>query len=393
MLLIFRRDEKIKTRNLNEEVSFVIPAKNVRKLIKKCIYSVINQNYPGKINVVVVNDGSTDGTEEVVKKIMRKVKRKNRKIFLLSRESQGRKVFAVNHGLEFVLKKLKTPYVAILDADTIIHKNSLLDMLPKLKEKTVCVISPIAVYNKKKLLAKFQSIEYTMSYFFKELTGKIESLCISPAFSLFKTDFFIKHGLYDTTTITEDFEIALRAKSKGYNIAMSNLKIYTNVPEKLNSLRKQRVRWGYGEIQNILKYRHLISLRQGFFGIFFLPVVMCFGIIVLIVGFSTIAYLILSAIINFIHNLSIGWSPNFSSLVKEKFSIFSLSLFVSDPKIILIIFSIILSSFFFIYAHKYRKEKINVLHYLVYIFVYSFLLAYFRLEGILRYLMKIKTEW
>jgi biofilm PGA synthesis N-glycosyltransferase PgaC len=392
MFVMFRKEEKIKGKVTNESVSFVIPAKNARRWIKKCIYSVINQNYPGQINIVVVNDGSTDGTEKIVEGIARKIKRKNRKIFLLSRESQGRKVFAVNHGLMFVLKKLKTPYIAILDADTIIDKNSLQDMLPRLQGKTACVISPIAVHNKKKLLAKLQSIEYTMSYFFKELTGRIESLCIAPAFSLFKTDFFVKHGLYDPNTITEDFEIAMRVKSRGYNIAMSKLKIYTAVPEGLRELRKQRIRWGYGEIQNILKYRHLV-LRQGFFGIFFLPVVMCLGIIVLLTGFSTVIYMIISKIVNFIHSLSIGWTPNLSLAIKEKLNLFSLSLFASDPKIILIVFSILLSSFFFVYSHKYRKERINFFHYLIYIFIYSFLLAYFRLEGIIRYVFKIRTRW
>jgi len=348
IFLILRKKENIEEENVAGEVSFIIPAKNVQDWIKKCVYSIIDQNYSGKINIIVVNDGSTDKTAKIVEEISRQLNRKDRKIFLLTRKSQGRKVFAVNHGLVFILKKLKTPYTAILDADSFIDKNAVRDMIPKLKEKTMCIICPISVYNRNKLITKLQVIEYTMSYFFRELLGKVDSLCIAPAFSIFKTDFFVKHGLYDTNTITEDFEIALRVKSKGYNIGMSNLKVYTIVPEKLGSLRKQRVRWGYGEIQNFFKYRHLISTKYGLFGIFFLPIIIGLGLIVLILGFFTMFYLILSSLNNLIHYLSIGWIPQ----LKPEISLFSLSLFFADPKIIFMIFSILITLFLFIEEKK-----------------------------------------
>ncbi|MEM4318405.1 MAG: glycosyltransferase [Candidatus Pacearchaeota archaeon] len=391
IFLILRKKEKINYEEIKEDVSFLIPAKNAQETIRKCIYSVINQDYSGKINIVVVNDGSTDNTEKIVREISKEIKnKKNRKIFLLCRESQGRKAFAVNYGLKFIFEKIKTPYIAILDADSFIHKNALKDMLPRLKEKTMCVISPISVYNRNNLLTKLQLIEYTMSYFFRELLGKIDSLCIAPAFSLFRTEFFLKYGIYDTNAITEDFEIALRIKAKGYKIAMSNFKVYTIVPEKLGSLRKQRIRWGYGEIYNFFKYKHLLfSGKHGMFGIFFMPIIFGLGLILIMLGFFIMVYLIISSLNNLIHYISIGWIPN----LDLKINLFSLSLFFADLKIILIIISIIISSFFFIYAYKYRKEKINFLHFLIYMFVYSFFLAYLRFEGILRYILKIKTEW
>ncbi|MEM1535107.1 MAG: glycosyltransferase [Candidatus Pacearchaeota archaeon] len=391
IFLILRKKEKIEVEAISDDVSFIIPAKNVQHWIRKCLYSVINQDYPGKINIVVVNDGSTDNTQKIVEEVSKKIrKNKSRRIFLLSRESQGRKVFAVNHGLKFVLEKLKTKYTAVLDADSFIDKNALKDMLPRLKGKTMCAICPIAIYNRNKLLTKLQSIEYTMSYFFKELLGKIDSLCITPAFSIFRTEFFIKHGMYDINTITEDFEIALRIKAAGYNIAISNLKVYTIAPEKISSLRKQRVRWGYGEIQNFFKYSHLLfSRKHGMFGIFFFPVIFALGIITLILGFLTLVYIIISQIVNLAHYISLGWSPNLAF----KINLFSLSLFFADQKLIFILFSLIITSFFFIYSYQYRKEKINFFYFLVYVFVYSFFLALVRLEGIVRYIFKIKTGW
>ncbi|PIN92196.1 hypothetical protein COX99_03165 [Candidatus Pacearchaeota archaeon CG_4_10_14_0_2_um_filter_31_10] len=389
LLLLLKKEEMTEPLMEKKDVSFVIPAKNVAKYIEQCINTILNQDYEGNINLVIVNDGSTDNTKSIVEEIIKKTKLSKRKIILLNRESQGKKVFAVNFGLRYVIKELKSEYVCVLDADTFIQKDSISKMLPKLNDKTMCVIAPIVPYNRNKILAKLQLIEYIVTFFYRDLISKVKALCVSPAFSVFKTEFFVKHGLYDEDNLTEDFEIALRIKKYGYDVDFVNNKCYTIVPETLRELKTQRVRWGYGTIDNFMKYRKLVSFRRGMFGTFFLPVNLVLGLLVLMAAFFLIIYNLAAFLNNAIYLLSIGWKPIF----EWNITFFKIALIFSDPRLILILLSVIISFFFLYYSYKQQGEKVNLIHYFIFLFIYSLFLAYVHIEGIIRYIFKIKTNW
>ena len=99
-------------------ITFIVPAFNEEKNIEKCLNSILNVDYPSKFKILVVNDGSTDKTAEVVKKFEKHGVR-------LINKKRGGKATALNFAMKFV----NTDFVACLDADTYVTK----DYLKKMK--------------------------------------------------------------------------------------------------------------------------------------------------------------------------------------------------------------------------------------------------------------------
>ncbi|MEM2089631.1 MAG: glycosyltransferase family 2 protein [Candidatus Pacearchaeota archaeon] len=394
VFVIFQKDEKeIQARKFFPEIAFVIPARNVEKYIEKCVVSVVKQDYKNKIYIVVVNDASEDRTPEIVKKLKEKYNSNLREIVLINRKkSVGRKAPVVNTGLRYVLKKLKTELVAPLDSDTFIAS----DIVKKAcgffeRDKNVIAVTcPLLPYKPSKFLEKMQEVEYIMSMFFRKLLSRINALCFTPAFSIFRTSFFKKAGLYNENTWTEDFDIALRVRSKFYKIVQIDSKAWFIAPETWKKLRNERVRWAHGTFQALFKdYRYMISPKYGMIGTFFLPVTVFFGLALIMVAFLMIVYNAIASSINFLHNLSIGWKP----ILDFKINLFDISVFLSDPRVILAIMAISISIFFLTFAQKYTKKKANLFYYFIFITIFTWFLAYTQLEGLIRYIFKLKMSW
>ena len=228
-------------------VSVIIPAYNSEGTIAKSIESVLNLKYPKKIQVLVVDDGSTDKTERIAKSYpveYMKVK-------------HGGKSRAMNKGL----KKLKGELVATLDSDSFVTPDALINMIGYLENSnTAAVIPVIKLYNRGKLLEKLQHIEYIYAAFLRKLFTFFNCLFVVPGpFSLFKRKVFDELGGFDEKNLTEDMEMGLRILDAGYKIESSlNADVYTIAPNKLNDLMKQRVRWYIGNLRNISAYRHVV---------------------------------------------------------------------------------------------------------------------------------------
>ncbi|MCX6742272.1 MAG: glycosyltransferase family 2 protein [Candidatus Pacearchaeota archaeon] len=392
LILILKKDEKIHPTETFPDVSFVIPARNVENCITRCVESIVKQDYKGKLNIVVVNDASEDKTAHIVKTLIKKYNSKVREIILLNREkSQGKKAPVVNEGIKYVIKHLKTDFVAPVDADTFITKNVLKNAIGAFeKDELVMVVTAPLIPLQKNFLLRLQYVEYVMSNFYRELLGRVGSLCATPAFTVFKTEFFKEAGLYNEHTWTEDFDMALRVKSHFYKIAYLKDKVYFIAPEKLGKLRTERVRWGHGTFQALLKdYPYMISPKYGAVGTFFLPITVVLGLGLLMLSLLLLIYAIIYALLYTARSWSIGWRP----ILDFRISLFDLSIAASDPKVVLGFFSILISVLFFVFARRYGKEKISLLDYLVFFIPYIWFLAYTQLEGFIKYIFNLKMQW
>ncbi|MEM4152617.1 MAG: glycosyltransferase family 2 protein [Candidatus Pacearchaeota archaeon] len=399
LLILFKKEQKPKTTNIFPNVVFLIPAKNVQEVLEECVKRIINQDYKGKITTIIINDASTDNTPKVAQDLIKKYSKKNRKIILLQREkSTGYKSHVLNFGLRYLFSKKgqnltknqKSLLIAHLDADTFIPRNLLKEAIPFFQDENVmAVTSWMMPYNEKKFLARMQKIEYLMTSFYRYLLGRVDAVCIAPAFTIFKSEFFRKAGYYDEKTLTEDFEIALRVKSLGYNIVFLDKKITTIVPEKFNKLRKERIRWWHGTFQNMVKYKHLISPKYGALGTFFLPVTVILGTAIMLAAASIVLYGLVYNAYNLIYDFLLGVRFR----LEFEINLFKALLFISDPRIILSIFALLLSVLFFSFALTKLKEKINLLDYLVFVFIYGWILILFCLEGVIKYVFKLKVSW
>lgn len=397
LIVLLKKEEILKPAQEYPDATFVIPAKNVEICIEKCVMNIVRQSYPGKIYIVLVNDASTDRTVEIVQRLAKKYNSSKRKIIIINRKkSQGKKAPVVNEGIRYVLKNIKTEIICPIDADTFVGRDVLKHAIScfEKEERVVAVTAPLIPIETNFLL-RLQYVEYVMSNFFRELLGRANSLCATPAFTIFRANFFKEAGFYNEHSWTEDFDMALKVKANHYKIAYLRDKVYFIAPEKLSKLRTERVRWGHGTFQALFKdYTFLLSPKYGAVGTFFLPITVVLGLGLLMLSFLFLIYGFLHWAELFVHNLTVGWKPSFNiGHVDFNTLLFQVSVFFSDPRILLGVFGILISVLFFIFARNYSKEKIYLIDYLIFFIPYVWFLAYTQLEGFIRYVFNLKMTW
>ena len=251
-----------------EPVSIVIPCYNGEKKIGRTIESILSLNYPReKIEIIVVDDKSSDDTAGVVKSYANKYK--NVKLIINKRNSGGA-AEPTNIGI----KAAKYKYVAVADDDSFPEKDILLKMLGFLQkdEKTAAVTSSVLAEKPGNFMQKLQAIEYVIICFNRKLLDCIDSVYVTPGpFSVYKKDALMRAGLFDRKNLTQDIEIVWRLLSKGYKAKMSlAAKVYTDTPRRFKQWWKQRVRWNIGGTQTLIKYKGLV-FKKGMLGNFIIP--------------------------------------------------------------------------------------------------------------------------
>jgi cellulose synthase/poly-beta-1,6-N-acetylglucosamine synthase-like glycosyltransferase len=245
-------------------VSVVVPAYNEGEHIEKTINSLFELDYPKeKLDIIIVDDGSTDDTYSQSKKFEQKG------IKVLTKENGG-KGTALNHGI----KHAKGELVATMDADSFVTPPTIKELLPLFDDEEVMAVTPaVKACPKNKLLVELQRVEYLMILFSRKLLSFIDSVPVTPGpFSMFRTKVFDIVGGFDEKNLVEDQEICLRIQSANYKVKSSmTALVYTEVPQSMGELLKQRVRWQRGGLRNYWKYRFMIRPEFGDFGMFFVP--------------------------------------------------------------------------------------------------------------------------
>src|SRR3989344_5098205 len=241
-LLFFKEGKRINLKSF-PYVSIIVAAHNEEKNISRTINSLLALNYPkNKLEIIVVNDESTDNTINIVKKF--------KQVKLINNKHKGiGKASAVNAGIRIS----KGEFFGVLDADSEVDKDSLKTVLTYFSnEKVGCVITPITVIEAKNLYRGLQKIEYAFTAMIRELMSRINTLYYSHGvLSVLRTNLIKKIGYFDENNLTEDLEIAMRLKSKGYDVKMASKTLtYTRVPGTFKDLWKQRVRWYRGFMHN-----------------------------------------------------------------------------------------------------------------------------------------------
>lgn len=250
------------------KITIAIPAYNEARTIEKTISSVFAIHYPKeKLEVVVVNDGSTDGTAEKLSFLKSRYP-----LIVINKKRNEGKVSAFNSALAVASGE----YFATLDADCCVSPNILEEQLPLFKGRTAAVIPSVLVDAPKNLYEHLQYVEYVLTNIFRSLMSSLGTLFLTPGiFSLFRADVLRSIGGFsEDSGFTEDLEIALRLHKAGYVISMaSDAVTFTKTPDSFWSLWLQRVRWYRGFLFNHKKYRSLVlDKKYGLLGVFQLPV-------------------------------------------------------------------------------------------------------------------------
>lgn len=283
-LLVFfteKNEELKKKRTTLPYFTVIVPAYNEEQSIPETLSSLVQLDYPCKrLEIIVVNDGSTDRTAELVKEF--KLQHPDWRIILLQQENKG-KGSALNLGLT----QARGEFFACLDADSFVSSNAILEMLPYFDANTqVGAVCPLLkVKNPQSILQKVQWVEYVINMFYKLLNAKLDCIHVTPGpFSIYRTSIIRKLGGYDEHNITEDLEIAIRLQKHHYKIIQTfDATVETMAPNTWTELFRQRIRWYKGSVENGLKYKELIFNRKyGDFGIIRMPTIFLSGLVVII---------------------------------------------------------------------------------------------------------------
>ena len=263
---IMKKEERRETSKRLPCVSIIVPCYNEEKTIGKTLMSLLNLNYPkNKLQIIVVNDGSTDSTANVLERFSR---RKNIDIF--HKKNEG-KFTALNFGLT----KTKGEFVGCLDADSFVEKDALKKIVIYFEDESVMSVVPsIIVHSPSNIIQFIQRVEYQWGIFLRKTLSYVGSLYAAPGpFSIFRSSVFQKIGNYTDGHTTEDLEIALRMQKHHYRILNAhNAFVHTVAPSTLKKLYKQRLRWTYGFLKNVLDYRELFFRKEyGHLGFIILP--------------------------------------------------------------------------------------------------------------------------
>lgn len=278
-------------------ISILVPAYNEDVTIINSIKSLLSLDYP-EYEIVIINDGSVDKTEEYVKKefnlqrIVTPIRKQvecqdvisiyentinNVRVVLVNKVNGG-KADALNMGINVS----RFPLFISLDADSVLQKNSLLKIVEPFIEddKTIAVGGSIKVANgltikdgkiikestPKKLIVLFQMVEYIRVFIASRVAfNKFNlNMIISGAFGMFNKSLVISCGGYNSKTVGEDMELVVKMHTyclknkKEYKISyVPDAICLSQVPEKYSDLKKQRRRWHMGLIQSIWKHKYI----------------------------------------------------------------------------------------------------------------------------------------
>lgn len=235
-------------------VSVIIPAHNEAANIARTVASLGKEHVK---EIIVVDDGSTDGTAAIAKKIPG--------VTLIRKPHQG-KAHAINHGL----KAAKGDVLVILDADTEIEKGAVEKILEPFSDAGVgAVASTLRVKRSWRLLNWFQQLEYAVISGWRAVVDKANALCITPGFCAFRRSALLEVGGFRGETAVEDYDICMWLAKAGWKTRMVPAAIArTRVPESLRGLVLQRIRWNRGTAQ-VLKRHFSIAFARAVKGIGF----------------------------------------------------------------------------------------------------------------------------
>ena len=366
-------------------VAISVPVYNESLTISKTVKSLLSLDYPkDKIKIFIVDDGSKDNTWDIIQEF------KDNPSVILLQKANGGKHTAVNLALE----KTDAEFFGCLDSDSLVHPQALKRILKYFENdpRTMAVAPSIVVNSPNNIIQHAQSIEYDMSIYTKKMLGFMGGIHVAPGpFSIFRKKVFNELGPYKKAHNTEDQEIALRMQEHGYKIDhCPDAFVYTNTPNSVMKLYRQRLRWIYGFIKNLVDYRRLLFKKKyGTVALFTLPsgIVSIFGVVFLSVT-------IVINIVQFVYTKVIQIQTiGFSSLwrIGYNFDWFFVStktaLFISVILYILVITSVMI-------GRKMSKGKSNFSISIVYfIIIYSVIAPFWMLRAIYNAIVSKESSW
>ncbi|TCB79206.1 glycosyltransferase family 2 protein [Acinetobacter sp. ANC 4173] len=234
----------------------LIAAYNEAASIKDTLVSISHQNYHGKLQVIVINDGSKDETADIVKNLQEQFSW----LTFLDLEKNAGKAHALNEGFKLVEHDL----VVTIDADSYLHRIALINIVERYlldPPNTRAVAGKILVRNSREnLLTKTQEWDYFLGI---SATKRMQSLyqgtlVAQGAFSIYDRAALIEVGGWPEC-VGEDIVLTWALLNAGYRVGhCEDACLFTNAPTTLRVFMKQRQRWARGMVEAFIKHPSIL---------------------------------------------------------------------------------------------------------------------------------------
>jgi cellulose synthase/poly-beta-1,6-N-acetylglucosamine synthase-like glycosyltransferase len=257
-------------------VSVVIPAYNEEAGLEASVRSLIRTDHPAAIEVIIVDDGSTDDTPVIGDRLAREFPN----VQLICRPNGG-KPAALNTGIA----RARYDILVLVDGDTVFQPDTIRKLVGRLADPTVGAVSGnTKVANRRGLIGRWQHIEYVIGFNLdRRMFDVLGCMPTVPgAIGAFRREALIAAGGLSTDTLAEDTDLTMAICRAGWRVVYEETAIaWTEAPSSLRQLWRQRYRWCYGTLQSMWKHRRALVERgrSGRFGRRCLPYLTIFQVV------------------------------------------------------------------------------------------------------------------
>lgn len=253
-------------------VTVLVPAYNEKKCIANTVRSLLASDYP--VEVIVIDDGSTDSTADIVQRMRLPNVR-------VVRQRNAGKPAALNNGIAHA----RNDIIVMMDGDTVFEPSTVRELVQPFGDPRVGAVAGNAkVGNRDSLIGAWQHIEYVMGFNLdRRMYDVLRCMPTIPgAVGAFRREALERVGGISEDTLAEDTDVTMALHRDGWRVVYAEkARAWTEAPETVQQLWSQRYRWSYGTMQAIWKHRRAVVERgpSGRFGRVGLPLVSLFMVV------------------------------------------------------------------------------------------------------------------
>jgi cellulose synthase/poly-beta-1,6-N-acetylglucosamine synthase-like glycosyltransferase/peptidoglycan/xylan/chitin deacetylase (PgdA/CDA1 family) len=233
------------------DVSVVIPAYNEAAGIAATIRSMVTSRYRGRIEIIVVDDGSSDDTAAIARSLRIPY------VHVISQPNSG-KPGALNRGVA----EARSDVLILVDGDTVFQADTIGRLVAPLAAADVGAVSGnTKVGNRRGFLGGWQHLEYVMGFNLDrrlfDMLGTIPT--VPGAIGAFRRAALAEVGEVSSDTLAEDTDLTMALCRSSWRVVYAPEALaWTEAPSSLRQLWRQRYRWSYGTMQAMWKHRHAV---------------------------------------------------------------------------------------------------------------------------------------
>ncbi len=230
-------------------IAVLVPAYNEKLTIRKTIASILDSTVSDRLEIIVIDDGSTDGTFDTARAAFGG----DGRVKILRKENGG-KASALNHGIAFT----DIEVMVAIDGDTVLLPDAIERLTSHFGDRSVgAVAGNVEVGNRAGLMTAFQALEYVTSQNLERRAFELfNAICVVPgAIGAWRRKAAVESGGYSRDTLAEDTDLTMAVARRGWRVICEpRAHALTEAPETVRCFMKQRFRWMFGTLQAAFKH-------------------------------------------------------------------------------------------------------------------------------------------